>query len=56
MIIQISRAASVTLSAVILAAMVAGAAADYQAFRLEAQAGIPIPECANVSLLRPPCR
>jgi len=46
----------VFISAVVAAGMAAGAAADYQAFRLEAQAGIPIPACANVSLLRPPCR
>jgi hypothetical protein len=46
----------IIISAVVVAAMAAGAANDYQAFRLEAQAGIPIPTCANVSLLRPPCR
>jgi hypothetical protein len=50
------KAFCIVISAVVAAAMAAGAAADYQAFRLEAQAGIPIPGCANVSLLRPPCR
>lgn len=56
MIVTISKAASILLTAVIAAAMAAGAAADYQAFELEQTAGIPVPACATVSLLRPPCR
>jgi hypothetical protein len=46
----------ILISSIVAAAMAAGAANDYQAFRLEALAGVPIPDCANVSLLLPPCR
>lgn len=55
-IITISKAASFAISAAVFAAMVAGAARDYEAYKQAQQSGIPIPECANVSLLRPPCR
>jgi hypothetical protein len=47
---------SIFISGVVGVGMIAGAIADYRALRLEAQAGIPVPECANISLLRPPCR
>jgi hypothetical protein len=49
------KSISITFATIVSAAIAAGAIADYQAIRLQTQAGVPVPPCADISLLRPPC-